>query len=253
MKLAVFSDLHLSEPGPTCAFTWDEPGPFVALVEAAAREHDAVWLAGDVWDLDVGARWRDHAGELERARRAWAPIADALAACGAVWVWGNHDAHLAHEGVPEEVRVTTPDGTRLAMFHGHQGPRSPRAWGLLKDGIKWWASRDLREGSGRIGRLLYAVNGAVDHPNPAAPSAPARAGWRWLSAHDDADVLIGGHTHIPRVDVTPGGVYINAGACSFGRADWVSLDTQARRVVVHDALTGSQRALALPEGWRSGG
>lgn len=253
MKLAVFSDLHLSEPGPTCAFTWDAPGPFVALVEAAAQTHDAVWLAGDVWDLDVGAGWRDHAGELARARQAWAPIVEVFARCGAVWVWGNHDAFLAREGVPEEVQHTTPGGVRLAMRHGHQGGRSPRPWALLKDGVKWWASRDLRRGSGRIGRALYAINGAVDHPNPASPSAPTREAWRWLGARADVDVLIGGHTHIPRVDVTSAGVYINAGACSFGRADWVSLDTEARRVVVHDARTGAQRALALPEGWRSVG
>lgn len=237
MRLAAISDLHLSPPGPSCAFTHSADA-FLRFLDRLEDTHDAILLIGDVYDLDVGERFLDRDGELARARDAWSPILDRLDQPHVLWVHGNHDALIAQEGVPTERRLA-PDGWRILLRHGHRFGLQP--WvEPFKPPVKWVAGRSQRRG-GWLGDALYRANDLLtqapaEDARRARPSATTRGAHRLLKQDDSVDVLICGHDHIPRVDHTPHGVYANSGTCGYGRLDYLSLNTDARHIHIGSGM-----------------
>ncbi|MBH24790.1 MAG: hypothetical protein CMH57_10125 [Myxococcales bacterium] len=230
MKLAVLSDLHLSTPGASCHFTYDLARALAALDRIEAT-HDGLLIAGDLFDLNVGARYLDFGAELASARAAWRPLLERLERAAVAQVYGNNDRHLRRLGVPEIVALDA-DGARLLMMHGHQF-ESEAAWLVwLKSTVKWAAAWNQRQGVRGLGEALYRVNALTSRPNPGHLDPLTRRALQTLQVTAGADILICGHTHAPRVEETPWGVYANSGACSFGRFDWLSVDLSAREVTI---------------------
>lgn len=233
MKIALLSDLHLSVPGRGCAFTipidrfervWDR------LLDA----HDRIILVGDVWDHDAGTHLYRPAAAIEAARQRWPTLHRRFEAAGVWSVVGNHDAHLAHEGVPDVLTLVV-DGVRLVVIHGHQLRPAWRSWERFKYPIKWFAAFEQRYGPGTIGRTLYGVNRWLHRDDTTRDDAHGvtREALRLLE-RSDIDILVCGHTHQPRITETAHGLYINTGACSFGRFDWISLELPSGRAALHD-------------------
>jgi len=230
VKVAILSDLHLSRLDGACAFG-HSCERFAELVDQLLETHDKLLLGGDVFDLDVGPSFWDHAGELKAAREAWGPLLARLKHPRVRWVFGNHDQYLEREGVPEVQRLES-DGTRLMLMHGHQFGATGRWLRLLKYTVKWIAAWDQRAGLGALGGLLYKLNTFASNPVPGAQEPQTRRALKALKSMSDVDILICGHSHNPLVIETGAGIYANSGACSFGRLDWLSVDMKTREVMV---------------------
>lgn len=236
MKLAVISDLHLSTPGPSCAFTHSTQD-FLALLDFIERDHEIILLGGDIFDHDVGERIYDRASELRAAKLAWAPIVERLQQPHCRWIHGNHDTLLAEDGVPSSRRMHF-DGLTLELHHGHLFGRISPMLEPIKYPIKWIAGRSQRKG-GRLGDLLYKINDTLSEApdDPNRHSSTGRGALKRLKANPELDLVICGHDHIPRVDVTPKGTYANSGTCGYGRMDWLSIDTASKSVTIHNGTT----------------
>lgn len=230
MKIALLSDLHLSTPDDACAFGPD-PAPLLRLLDHMERTHDAIALVGDVFDHKIGPGFPHQRRDLEAARRHWPQLVQRLRAPHVHWIWGNNDALLAREGIPEQWTLDA-DGARLVLLHGHQFAPLHQAFEALKYPIKALASWDLRSNGGRAGRVLYRINDALTQPAEGSPrpSAAQRGAVALLQARPDVDIVVCGHDHRPQVTRTPWGIYANSGSCAYGRMDWLSVDMARRQV-----------------------
>ncbi|MEL6182022.1 MAG: metallophosphoesterase family protein [Myxococcota bacterium] len=231
MKVAVLSDLHLSRPTASCGFGCDA-AQLMAVLDRIEATHEALLLAGDIFDLNVRERFCDPRDEWRAAREAWRPLVERLERLCLAQVYGNNDHQLAREGFPE-VAVLQAAGTRLVMMHGHQFEPAA-AWLMdLKATVKWVAAWNQRHGMPALGDALYRANSAVSRNRPTRLDPLTRQALAYLAQHPEVHILVCGHSHYPRVEKTAWGIYANAGACSFGRLDWLSIDLAAREVHCH--------------------
>lgn len=232
MKLALISDLHLSTPGPACAFTWPLERA-LAQLDALERDHDAIALVGDVFDHKIGPAFPRQRRDLDAARRRWAPLVERLQRPHVHWIFGNNDALLAREGAPE-LWVLESCGARLGLLHGHQLAPLHQWFEAIKYPVKAFAAWEQR-GPDLLGRVLYRINDLVTQPPEGSgrPTRTERGALALLRARGDLDILVCGHDHRPRVVRSDAGIYANAGTWTHGRMDWLSIDMARRAVTIH--------------------
>lgn len=233
MKLALLSDLHLALPGRGCPFTHEEHA-FAEWMDALLATHDQVILLGDIFDHDAGTHLLRPRQALAELHDAWPRIAARLRHPRVLTLTGNHDDLLRERGVPD-VLTLQHRGRRLRLLHGHQFARLHRAWERVKYPIKWGAAWEQRVGQGRLGSLLYRINHLAHRTEDPARDRVARGAGDLLS-RGGLHIVACGHTHVPCLLHLPGGLYLNTGACAFGRWDWASLDLAKGEVTLQSEV-----------------
>lgn len=226
-RTVVISDIHLG------AISAENERAFIAFLRAVGGLGDDLLINGDLFDF-----WFEYAHVVPRGHF------EALAALRSVvtggmpvrFLGGNHDG-WAGSFFEEEIGLEIVDGPAVltvggrAAYVAHGDGIGGGDWGyrLLK-----WASRS------RPGRLAFRAvhpdlgipvarrasstekKAAADpaYESPRAPRLAAHAA-SLLRARSDIDLVVFGHTHLPRLDeVEPGRFYLNPG-------DWIHNCTYA--------------------------
>jgi UDP-2,3-diacylglucosamine pyrophosphatase LpxH len=211
MRTTFVSDAHLAGP--------DDPAQRAFLAFLRRLETDELVLGGDVFQ-----HWW-HFGDSPFP--AYAEVVEALARFRLVVLPGNHDftapRFFARRGARTE-GMLRHGSVRINLDHGDGADTSAgyaavsallrgRPFGALVDALgpeRGWAFLRRIAGSG------------VVRPDPLLIEAQAR-----LAATVDADVVVYGHTHAPRMLPGPP-IYVHSGAFP---GSWVVVDDGFPRLV----------------------
>jgi predicted phosphodiesterase len=223
MRIAVISDLHLGPGDETERFGHDDH-EFVRFLRFLEQDHQEIVLLGDVYEALMPRRRGAAAAEMVRCRAAHQEITRRFDQPNYRYIHGNHDL-VARQvlGAPAE-HLLEADGVRVLFTHGHHHDwlvrRAPltaellvwaggwlRRWGLASWHLffdrfdQWWSTASLR-------------------------TKPAFERWAIGMARErKADVVVTGHTHTGARSGHGDALYLNSGACTDGRINWLSLDT----------------------------
>jgi predicted phosphodiesterase len=227
MRLAVLSDLHLGEGGPSDSFGHDD-AEFLAFLRRIEADHERIVLLGDVWETLTSSRLGDAAGALARARAHHRELAARFRRPAYAYVHGNHDWVAAREGVPSELRIAA-NGVRVLFTHGHEQDLLVRRFRWLSE-LGVWLGAHLR----RVGLAsLYRAAQRLDVGRERVSIDPAACDFqRWaidLARTREADVVVTGHTHVATRGEHGDRLFLNSGTCSEGQRSFLSIDTATGR------------------------
>ena len=250
VKLAVFSDLHLAPGGANrCQI---DPKRLLEMFDRIEEAADRVVVGGDLFDLDrprVPGDWR---GQLEAVRRTYPALLARLESYE--WIFGNHDAALRFEGVPEE-RAFVADGLRVLVVHGHQWDmllkRIPLVAPVANFTAGWLERTALRRASGVMAKVPLILDKLWHRGRAAAGPDRSLAGATELLAQE-WDVVICGHTHRLRLEATDPGLFANSGAICEGHTDWILIDTAERRAQAYRDGRVVAQATGQQDSWKIG-
>ena len=234
MGIAVISDLHLGARGATDSFG-HEDSEFLRFLSFLERNFERIVLLGDIWETLTSSTPRGHAEELRLARERHPEIAARFGRRKYTYVHGNHDWIAAScDGAPSEVHWDY-GGARLIFAHGHQSdPLVMHQRTLVEAGI--WLGGWIR----RAGMLAaYDFFDRLDQKRGVyhADEEPgAVETWAVAQARSQkADVIVTGHTHIPRKTEHDAHLFMNSGSCAEGNISFLALDPRAGNYAVHQA------------------
>lgn len=232
MQIAVISDLHLGVGDRADGFGHDD-AEFLKFLSFLERNFERVVLLGDIWETLHARRFGNVAAELQAARAAHPEIAKRFERSCYHYVHGNHDLVAgAALGAPDQLTIEA-DGVRLLFTHGHQGDSlyQKRVW--LADILVWLGGWIRRCGL----EALYRLCAELDHARGALlPNGLECPFQRWavgMAAHQHAEVVITGHTHMAAKTEHGSRLFLNSGSCNEGRLSFLSIDTRAGAYAVN--------------------
>jgi predicted phosphodiesterase len=228
MQIAVISDLHLGAGGKADGFGHDD-AQFLQFLNHLEGSFEKVVLLGDVWETLTGHYPGSARAALKAARNAHPEIARRFEQSNYHYVHGNHDLVAGRaENVPDEL-VIDDGGTRLWFTHGHQGD-------LLVKHARWVSELGVFIG-GWLRRLhldfLYQTFDSFsllrdDTMLENGNEACRIQSWAVAGARArNADVVITGHTHVPKREEHGSQLFLNSGSCSGGEFSFLAMDTKA--------------------------
>ena len=216
------SDVHLGAVSP------EREAAFRRWLAHAGSEASTLVINGDLFDF-----WFEYGSVVPRGHaRTLGALAEVVDAGTPVMLMGgNHDwwggAYLEEEiGVTflRDPVVTDLAGHRTYLAHGDGLGRGDLGYRVLRTVLRGrvtrWAFRWIHPDVGaRMARVVSKTEHRQGGPTEDEKGrADALEAWavEKLVAEDDLDLVVLGHTHIPRLrEVGPGRWYVNAG-------DWVS-------------------------------
>lgn len=250
MKLAVFSDLHLAPDATNqCTASAEELAAWCGRIEARA---DRVLIGGDLFNLDrapLPGAWR---GQIARLQDAMPRVYDQLTRYE--WIYGNHDAALERQGVPERRRY---EGDRVSILtiHGHQFdmwlkklPGLAPAANFVAGWLERAGLTGVASAMGRVPLLLDRLRARLVSPTDNGDDRGLLAA-RSLVERGEAEVVVSGHSHLLRLVPCAGGLFVNTGSVTRGHLDWALVDTDAARVDAFRDGTRVQRAEKRGDRW----
>lgn len=228
MQIAVISDLHLGSGGKADLFG-HEDDRFLQFLNHLEGNFEKVVLLGDVWETLTGHYPGAARAALKAARAAHPEIARRFEQKNYHYVHGNHDFVAgAAEQVPDELLIEE-GGVRLWFTHGHQGDP-------LVQYARWVSELGVWLG-GMMRRLhldfLYQAFDSLDLLREttmleSGGEACRIQSWAVAGARArEADVVITGHTHVPKREEHGAQLFLNSGSCSGGRFSFLAMDTRA--------------------------
>jgi UDP-2,3-diacylglucosamine pyrophosphatase LpxH len=219
MRIAVISDLHIGA---------DEFSPtgFGDFLDHLEREHDEIILLGDVFECYFPALpWRALA-QYDGLDRLHRDITHRFRSAKYTMLSGNHDMVVRRaRGIPSKTE-RAHNGYRILLSHGHE---NESAFGStvkvrLVELYMWLVYRLKRVGL----PALYHYSYRMDYERNMKDGGAAHLEAARHLVRRGYDVVVFGHTHVPRhVELREGGTYINTGDC-VRRRMYASLDLERR-------------------------
>lgn len=235
MNIAVISDLHLGSEEATDSFGHDD-AEFLRFASFLERNFERIVLLGDIWEtLAERCPWRARRGLLE-ARARHPEIAQRFTRPSYQYVHGNHDFVAAEvDGAPEHWSLDV-DGKRLLFMHGHGYDRwIRRARHAVELGV-WLRGWIRRAGWHSLyARLARLEQARFDTPVARRQDCRFQTWAMNVGAESRADIIVTGHTHLPRVASHGPRLYLNSGSCSRSQFTYLALDTRRDTYGVHHA------------------
>jgi len=234
VTIAVISDLHLGARAATDLFGHDD-GDFLKFLSFLEYNFERIVLLGDIWETLTSNSPRGHADELRLARDRHPEIAQRFTRRMYTYVHGNHDWIAGEKGdAPSEVRWNY-GGARLIFAHGHQSDAMVMTQRCLTETGIWlggWIRRaGLKAAYDFFDRLDQKRGVYHDDERPGAVEA-----WAIDEARSQkADVIVTGHTHIPRKVEHGAHLFMNSGSCAEGNISFLALDPKAGHYAVHNS------------------
>lgn len=234
MNIAVISDLHLGSEDATDSFGHDD-GEFLRFLSFLERNFERIVLLGDIWEtLTSRCPWVARRALID-TRTRHPELAKRFRQPSYTYIHGNHDLIARDvDGAPEQWSLDV-DGKRLLFMHGHghdrliQMARHVVELGVCLGG---WIRRAGCHG-------LYRRLDALDQARSAISAEGERCSFQaWamsMASSVRADIVVTGHTHVPRATEYGAGMYLNSGSCSRGRFTYLALDTRRDVYGVHQA------------------
>ncbi len=221
LPVYIASDVHLGAIPP------EREHAFLTWLEGTPGSASCVIINGDLFDF-----WFEYRSGIPRGYDRVLDLLRELVSSGmpVTLMGGNHDwwggRYLRDEiGVEflQEPVTRVLAGHRTLVAHGDGLGAGDLGYRILKlvlrGSLTRWAFAQLGPGLG--GRLAGGVSKTEHRWGAPSPGDIARSrvleGWamRTLSERPELDLVVLGHTHIPRLlEVAPGRWYVNAG-------DWV--------------------------------
>ncbi len=235
VNIAVISDLHLGSEDVTDSFGHDD-GEFLRFLSFLEGNFERIVLLGDIWEtLTTHCPWRARAGLLV-ARARHPEIAQRFRRPQYKYIHGNHDLIAAEvDGAPEQWALEA-DGRRLLFMHGHGHDRLIRmARHIVELGvcIGGWLRRG---GLHCFYHSLYQLEQARFSATADSEHCGFRSWALAVGAQAGADIVITGHTHLPRASQHGSRMFMNSGSCSHGRFNFLALETRADVYGVHHSF-----------------
>ncbi len=232
MNIAVISDLHLGSEDVTDDFGHDD-AEFLRFLSFLEGNFERIVLLGDIWEtLTERCPWRARRG-LAEARGRHPEIAQRFRRPSYKYIHGNHDLIAAEvDGAPERWSLDV-DGKRLLFMHGHGHDRWIRvARHIVELGvcIGGWIRR---AGCHRLYRQLDALEQSRLKVSMDAAHCSFQAWAMGAGGSVDADIVVTGHTHMPRACRQGQRIFMNSGSCSRGRFTFLALETRTDTYGVH--------------------
>jgi predicted phosphodiesterase len=228
MRIAVISDLHLGAGGHIDQFQHDETR-FLKFLDFLEDNFERIILLGDVYETLMPLQFGDTRSALAQCRDAHREIVARFDRPKYTYIHGNHDWVAAeHLRAPEELRLAA-DGQRIIFRHGHQYDGLIKQARFVSEFGVWLGGWVLRIGLWPIYRIITRLDeGSAAHvltslEKLAIESCPA------------ADIVVTGHTHVPKRAEIDSKLYLNSGTCSNGRFSFLSIDTKTGTYETHTA------------------
>lgn len=233
MRLAVISDLHLGDGGPTDRFAHDD-GEFLGFLQRLESNFERVVLLGDIFETLSPRSFGSPAAELAAARAAHPEISRRLQRPTYTYLYGNHDFVAARRMGAVGEWVLEADGVRLLFTHGHRFDGFWRRARRLHERCAWlvgWFMRvGLRPTVKRLDTLdnLFSGMGRTPEDRCTFQAEALQA-----AALRRADVVVTGHTHVGGCFPHGDRLVLNSGSCSWGRHAFLEIDTRASSYKLH--------------------
>lgn len=226
MNIAVISDLHLG-PGDASDSFGHEDFDFLQFLSRLEADFERIVLLGDIWETLTSLWPYDPAEGLRRARLAHREMAFRFERPKYQYIHGNHDIIAGSvETAPEQILIET-DGVRLLFTHGHRHDWLIRRARWLSEWCVWLGAWIRRVGLS----ALYQVGNLLDLAMSRPSAHPLRDSFqRWaidLAQHQNADVVVTGHTHHAMRCEHSSRLFLNSGSCTEGRFSYLAIDTKA--------------------------
>ena len=234
MGIAVISDLHLGARAKTDSFGHDD-GDFLKFLTFLERNFERIVLLGDIWETLTSSKPTGHAEELRLARQRHREIDERFRRRSYQYVHGNHDWVAAEsDQAPSEVGWNY-GGARLLFAHGHQSDNLVmNARSLAETGI-WlggWIRRAGLHAAYEFFDRLDRIRG--EYHDDEEPTGVENWAFEEVK-RKNADVIVTGHTHIPRKTEKGEHLFLNSGSCAEGRISFLSIEPRTGSYGVHDS------------------
>jgi len=240
VKIAVISDLHLGNGSGSDTFGHDE-ATFLRFLDHLEDNFERIVLLGDIYET-LTTRGSAQVSELERCKRAHAPIVERFERPAYRYLHGNHDlvaGHLDH--APDALHLNV-DGQRIVFMHGHQFDWVVKKARAFSEWCAWLSGWIARMGLKPVLKVAHAVErmliggGKVDlDPHALAPTDRFQRAAMSFAEARGADIVVTGHTHHGIVAPFGDRLFLNSGACEGGAFSFLSMDTRAQRYEVQTA------------------
>jgi predicted phosphodiesterase len=233
MRIAVISDLHLGDGGPTDVFGHDD-AEFLGFLRFLEGNFERIVLLGDIWETLTAIVPGSPLVALRTAREHHSEIARRFELPRYSFVHGNHDIVAAFQGVPEEISLQA-DGVRLLFTHGHQNDPIVQSARWLSEVGVWLGAWVRRVGLGSVYQLFRRLD---NFRGGATLDAENCTFQRWaveVARLKSADVVVTGHTHLATRAEHGDRLFLNSGSCSEGAISFLSIDTRAGSFAVHES------------------
>ena len=226
MKVAVISDLHLGNGGPSDNFGHDD-AEFLKFLSYLEGNFEKVVLLGDIYETLTCASPFGQAQEYTRCREAHSEISKRFEKPQYTYIHGNHDLVAANmTGAAGDMRLNI-DGTQLLFTHGH-------GFDFVERYARWFNVAGVWLG-GWLCRLglepIMRAFDRLDHWQRGAQADPRKCKFqKWavdLARRQEADVIVTGHTHQGVVAEHGSHLFLNSGSCAEGQYSFLSIDTRA--------------------------
>ncbi len=226
MRIAVISDLHLGAGDLVDQFKHDET-EFLKFLTFLESNFERIILLGDVYETLMPLQFGDTKIALAECRNAHREIVSRFERAKYTYIHGNHDWVAAeHLHTPDELKIVI-DGQRIVFKHGHQYDGLIKQARIVSEFGVWVGGWILRIGLWPIYRLIsgmgegHAANVLTKLEKLAVESCPG------------ADIIVTGHTHVPKRTELNSRLYMNSGTCSNGRYSFLSIDTKTGTYETH--------------------
>ncbi|MEZ4372979.1 MAG: metallophosphoesterase family protein [Polyangiaceae bacterium] len=232
MEIAVISDLHLGQRDEADSFEHDD-ARFESFLRFLERNFERIVLLGDIWETLTPRIPGDYEGELRRAKEAHPRIARRFEGAKYWYVHGNHDWVAGKvDGAPDELTIDR-GGLRVLFTHGHDHDAFVGHPRWLSEAGVWLGGWLKRFGLSHVYRLFERME-AMQSQRVGPGSLEDWASH--LGVQRRADVVVTGHSHVPKRTDFPGVTFVNSGTCSGGRLEFAALDLGRGRFDVHQSL-----------------
>lgn len=198
---------------------------FLRFLEA---NFEKIVLLGDIYETHGSHPWQQ-ARELRAVMEAHRTITSRFESSKYEFVYGNHDIVAAKLWGAKDELVIEADGIRILFRHGHGFDWIQRTFPTLPAFLVWLGLATSRMGIDR----LYKWGEAIEFWAKAKNLLTFEKWAVGMAKAKQTDVVVTGHTHVPKVQGYDERLYLNSGACFHGGFSWLALDTKAGTYTHH--------------------
>jgi predicted phosphodiesterase len=220
VQIAVISDLHLGRADKADQFGHTDL-EFVRFLRFLEGNFEKIVLLGDIYETH-GTWPGKQATEMQAIRAAHWDITSRFENAKYEYVVGNHDTVAKGLLGAKDELVIEADGVKLLFRHGHRYDWVQRNFPTLPAFLVFLGLELTRRGWDKA----YKWGEAIEFWSKAGKLLHFEKWAVGMAKAQQTDVVVTGHTHVPKVQEYEDRLYLNSGACHMGGISWLAIDTK---------------------------